>query len=452
MKKFLKSSLAVLMSALIIFSASITAFASENSYKYGADISYHNGDFDFSSSAFEGKSFVMIRLGYYNHLDTEFWNNVKKATAANIDFGVYLYSYAYSSAEVKVESDFVINTLSQLTVEQRQHFTLPLAYDLEEPKLANQLGYNKSKITAQAVQFCDAVKNEGYVPMVYANQNWFTNYIDLNTVVSKKYKIWFAYYTSNPDFSKPKTIGTTGVAADIWQYAEKSGDISCDQNILYNPSELIKPLCIHSIKQYVTRATATADGKIVTKCQKCGKCVRTKSIINKASNIKLSKTWFTYNGKVQTPSETVKDSKGNTLKNGMHYTLSYQSGRKSVGRYYIKVNFKGNYSGSKTLYYDIVPKSTSVSKVTAGKKSFKVTWKKQASQTTGYQIQYSTYSNFKNAKSVWAKSNVTSKSVTKLSAKKNYYVRVRTYKTIKFGGKNYYLYSTWSGSKKIKTK
>ena len=61
MKKFLKSSLAVLMSALIIFSASITAFASENDYKYGVDISYHNGEFDFSSSAFEGKSFVMIR-------------------------------------------------------------------------------------------------------------------------------------------------------------------------------------------------------------------------------------------------------------------------------------------------------------------------------------------------------------------------------------------------------
>mgnify|MGYP003178089803 FL=1 len=451
MKKFLKSLLALLMSALIIFGASIPAFASENNYKYGVDISYHNGDFDFSSSAFAGKSFVMIRLGYYNHIDTEFWNNVKKATAANIDFGVYLYSYAYSSAEVKVESDFAIKTLSQLTDEQRQHFTLPLAYDLEDKKLAENLGYSKSKITAQAVQFCDAVKNVGYVPMIYANQNWFTNYIDLNTVTSKKYKIWFAYYTPKPDFSKPKTIGTTGVAADIWQYAEKSGDISCDQNVLYNPSELIKPLCIHSFKQYVTRATATANGKIVTKCQKCGKVSSTKAI-NKASNIKLSRTWYTYNGKVQTPSVTVKDSKGNTLKKGTHYTLSYQSGRKSVGRYYIKVNFKGNYSGSKTLYYDIVPKSTSVSKVTAGKKSFKVTWKKQASQTTGYQIQYSTHSNFKNAKSVWAKSKVTSKSVTKLSAKKNYYVRVRTYKTIKFGGKNHYLYSTWSGSKKIKTK
>ena len=304
MKKILKSLLALLMSALIIFGASITAFASENDYKYGVDISYHNGDFDFSSYAFAGKSFVMIRLGYYNHIDTEFWNNVKKATAANIDFGVYLYSYAYSSAEVKVESDFAIKTLSQLTDEQRQHFTLPLAYDLEDKKLAEKLGNSKSKITAQAVQFCDAVKNVGYVPMIYANQNWFTNYIDLNTVTSKKYKIWFAYYTSKPDFSKPKTIGTTGVAADIWQYAEKSGDISCDQNILYNPSELIKPLCIHSFKQYVTRATATANGKIVTKCQKCGRVSSTKAI-NKASNIKLSRTWYTYNGKVQTPSVTV---------------------------------------------------------------------------------------------------------------------------------------------------
>lgn len=153
MKKFLKSLLALLMSALIIFGASIPAFASENDYKYGVDISYHNGDFDFSSSAFAGKSFVMIRLGYYNHIDTEFWNNVKKATAANIDFGVYLYSYAYSSAEVKVESDFAIKTLSQLTDEQRQHFTLPLAYDLEDKKLAENLGYSKSKSQRRLCSF-----------------------------------------------------------------------------------------------------------------------------------------------------------------------------------------------------------------------------------------------------------------------------------------------------------
>ena len=56
--------------------------------------------------------------------------------------------------------------------------------------------------------------------------------------------------------------------------------------------------------------------------------------------------------------------------------------------------------GTKSLTYNINPKGTSVSKVKAAKKDFKVTWKKQRTQTTGYQVQYSTSSKFKKAKTV----------------------------------------------------
>ena len=108
-----------------------------------------------------------------------------------------------------------------------------------------------------------------------------------------------------------------------------------------------------------------------------------------------------------------------------------------MGKYTVKVTLKGNYSGTKSLSYNINPKGTSVSKVKAAKKGFKVTWKKQASQTSGYQVQYSTSSKFKKAKTVTiSKNKTTSKSVSKLSAKKKYYVRVRTYKTVKIGGKS----------------
>lgn len=173
----------------------------------------------------------------------------------------------------------------------------------------------------------------------------------------------------------------------------------------------------------------------------------------KVSNVKLSSTSYTYNGKTKTPSVTVKDSKGRKLKNGTDYTVKYSSGRKNVGRYAVKVTFKGNYTGSKTVYYYIVPKSTSISKVSALKKGFKLSWKKQKTQTTGYQIQYSTSSKFKKAKTVnVSKNKTTSKSVKKLSSKKKYYVRVRTYKTVKIDGKTKKVYSSWSKTKKVKTK
>ena len=199
------------------------------------------------------------------------------------------------------------------------------------------------------------------------------------------------------------------------------------------------------------KASLTTNGVKTYTCKSC-KATKTEAI-PKASNIKLSKTAYTYNGKVQKPSVTVKDSKGKALKNGTDYTVSYPKGMKNVGKYTVKVTLKGNYSGSKSMTYNINPKGTSVSKVTAAKKGFKVTWKKQTTQTTGYQVQYSTSSKFKSAKTVTiSKNKTTSKSVGKLSAKKKYYVRVRTYKTVKIGGKSVKLYSGWSKAKSVTTK
>ena len=208
----------------------------------------------------------------------------------------------------------------------------------------------------------------------------------------------------------------------------------------------------HTYKQTVTPATIGKNGKIVKKCSACGATVT--SSIAKISTVSLSAVNYTYNGGVKTPSVTVKDSKGRKLSNGRDYTVTYPSGRKNVGRYSVKIRFKGNYSGSKMLTYNINPKGTSMSKVTAAKKSFKAKWKKQSTQTTGYQLQYSTSSKFKKGTKTVniSKNKTTSKSVVKLYAKKKYYVRVRTYKTVKFGGKNIKLYSGWSKAKAVKTK
>ena len=219
-----------------------------------------------------------------------------------------------------------------------------------------------------------------------------------------------------------------------------------------NPIKVTVAHNTHIYKQMVTKATTAKDGQSYKKCSVCG-AVTGKTVIAKASNIKLSKTAYTYNGKVQKPSVTVKDSKGKALKNGTDYKISYPKGMKNVGKYTVKVTLKGNYSGSKSMTYNINPKGTSVSKVKAAKKGFKVTWKKQATQTTGYQVQYSTSSKFKSAKTVTiSKNKTTSKSVGKLSAKKKYYVRVRTYKTVKVNGKNVKLYSGWSKAKSVTTK
>ena len=219
------------------------------------------------------------------------------------------------------------------------------------------------------------------------------------------------------------------------------------------PYEIKSRTSLFSYRSSAAGATVYQyDGSVMTYCIRCHWVLDDSRTIAHVTGVKLSATTYTYNGKVQKPSVTVKDSKGKALKS-TDYKISYPKGMKNVGKYTVKVTLKGNYSGSKSMTYNINPKGTGVSKVTAAKKGFKVTWKKQATQTTGYQVQYNTNSKFKSAKTVTiSKNKTTSKSVGKLSAKKKYYVRVRTYKTVKVNGKNVKLYSGWSKAKSVTTK
>ncbi len=165
------------------------------------------------------------------------------------------------------------------------------------------------------------------------------------------------------------------------------------------------------------------------------------------ASVTLSKKTYTYDGKAKTPAVTVKDANGNVIA-ATNYTVAY-SNNKKVGTATVKVTGTGSYTGTKSATFKINPKKTSISKIQATSKGFKVTWKKQATQTTGYQVRYSTSSKFTSATTVkLSKNTTTSKSVTKLSANKKYYVQVRTYKTV--GGKTFY--SGWSSSVIVTTK
>jgi hypothetical protein len=91
----------------------------------------------------------------------------------------------------------------------------------------------------------------------------------------------------------------------------------------------------------------------------------------------------------------------------------------------------------------------SISKVSAGKKQFKATWKAVAG-VDGYEIRYATSTKaLSKAKPVAIGGyKSTSKTVKKLKAKKKYFVQIRAYKTI--NGKKQY--SAWSKSRPVTTK
>lgn len=169
--------------------------------------------------------------------------------------------------------------------------------------------------------------------------------------------------------------------------------------------------------------------------------------------VTLSKTSYTWDGKVKKPTVTVKV--GSKTLTTASYTATFASGRKNVGKYTVKITLKGNYTGTKTVSFKINPKGTTLGTLTAGSKKVTVKWKKQAtkmssSTITGYEIQLATNSKFTTGKKTVTVSGSASvsKAISSLKGAQKYYVRIRTYKTV--SGVKYY--SPWSASKSVTTK
>ena len=214
--------------------------------------------------------------------------------------------------------------------------------------------------------------------------------------------------------NKPDTLTVSGLAGDKVYYVRVRSYTNVNGKVYYGAWSDIK-----SIK------TANND-------------------ITKATVSGISTKAFT--GKAITQNVTVKV--GNTvLKNGTDYTVSY-SNNKKVGKATVKITGKGKYGGVITKTFKINPAKQEIQKLTAKSKAFFVDWAQKGS-ATGYEIQYATNSKFTGAKKVTITNNKTDKTtVSKLSANKKYYVRVRSYTTV--GGTKYY--GAWSATKTVTTK
>ena len=272
---------------------------------------------------------------------------------------------------------------------------------------------------------------------------------------------FFWHLTSGDYLGNKKSITITMGKEAVEGNCSWNGGMEESYFMLLPVSEQTSPPCTsHTYVSKLTKAaTASADGTITNTCSKCGHTQT--SAIPKISDIKLAKTSLDYNGKKQSIALTVQDRTGKQLRAGTDYDFTLNGKKadtvsaKDVGKYTVKVTFKGNYSGSKDLSFTMLPKKTSLSKVSATKKGFKAAWKKQKAQVTGYELCYSTNKKFqkKATKIVTIKSyKTTSKTIKKLKAKTKYYVKIRTYKNVKVGRKTVKLYSKWSAVKNIKTK
>ncbi len=124
----------------------------------------------------------------------------------------------------------------------------------------------------------------------------------------------------------------------------------CDYKVLQKST----PKKAHTFEKKIQKATVSKDGAIREKCRVCGALGKNISLIPKISSAVLSKTKTVYNGKAQMPGYIVKDRTGKLLRIGTDYTVLY-SDNKTVGKAFAKITFKGNYGGTKTLSFRILP-------------------------------------------------------------------------------------------------
>lgn len=168
--------------------------------------------------------------------------------------------------------------------------------------------------------------------------------------------------------------------------------------------------------------------------------------------IQLSKETYIYDGKEKKPKVVVKDNYGNVI-NPSIYRVEYKNNKK-VGEATVKIymlDWKGK-DIKKTFI--IKPAKNRITKMTPTEKGFLAEWKcgGKPSQLDGYEIQYSTDKNFEadgTKKAVVKGGTTTKKSIKKLSSKKTYYVRIRSFKVLQKEGKSEKLYSKWSEIKEV---
>ncbi len=174
----------------------------------------------------------------------------------------------------------------------------------------------------------------------------------------------------------------------------------------------------------VVKATQLAAGKVTKRCSICN--ATTTVTTPKIASVKLYTTAYTYDGKVKTPSVTVKDTNGRVLTKGTDYTVTYASGRKLTGKYQVTINFKGKYGGKRITYFNILPSKTTSLTATSATTRLQAKWKK-VTGASAYRVQLRSASSTL-LKTVYTTG--TSYTFTGLSAATNYKVVVTAYKMI----------------------
>lgn len=174
----------------------------------GVDVSEWQGNIDWAAAKADGVEYAIIRVGWHgnndSHVDDWFERNVSECERLGIPYGVYLYSYITTTAGAANAADFVLNQLKGHTL------SYPVYLDLEDDSTIN------TNHGAIAQTFLNKITAAGYRGGVYANLNWWNNYLTSPVFNNASWSKWVAQYNYECNYT-----GTY----DMWQ-CTSSGSVN----------------------------------------------------------------------------------------------------------------------------------------------------------------------------------------------------------------------------------
>lgn len=194
----------------------------------GIDVSKWQGVIDWEKVKADGVEFAMLRAGYgQGNIDEYFKRNADECTRLGIPFGVYWFSYAYTEAMARREAEHCLEAVRPYKL------SYPVAFDFEYDSVSyaqkHGVTITKQRASDMTRAFCEAIRVNGYAPIVYANPDYLSRYFDAD--IANRYDIWLAQWPNNPDVNNPPRECT------MWQYTS-SGNVSgingrVDMNVCY---------------------------------------------------------------------------------------------------------------------------------------------------------------------------------------------------------------------------
>lgn len=179
----------------------------------GVDVSVYQGDINWQMlAANNNMRFVIMRACKLADpkstffVDTKFEENYAGARAIGLKVGVYCYCGANTREGILDTTQRYIETI------QGKAFDYPVYLDVEADAMTV---IPRDQLTDYLLEALDMIRDAGFHPGVYANLNWFTNYIDGTRIKAAGYELWLARYTHDCEANDY----SSGYA--VWQYSNQ---------------------------------------------------------------------------------------------------------------------------------------------------------------------------------------------------------------------------------------